>query len=89
MWQPSQKKELKSADSEHHLVVSSGNFLIKLVFRSMTHGLSEQHFTSYEDTKNWIDNWIILKDEAFFQRDIRMLPERWEKVIASDGQYFQ
>ncbi|KAG5324773.1 MOS1T transposase, partial [Pseudoatta argentina] len=58
------------------------------LFRSMTHGLSEQHFTSYEDTKNWIDNWIALKD-AFFQRGIRMLPERWEKVVASDGQYFQ
>ena len=45
--------------------------------------------TSYEDTKNWIDNWIALKDEAFFQRGIRMLPERWKKVVASDGQYFQ
>ena len=37
------------------------------LFRSMAHGLSEQHFTSYEDIKNWIDNWIASKDEAFFQ----------------------
>ncbi|EGI64132.1 Mariner Mos1 transposase [Acromyrmex echinatior] len=59
------------------------------LFRSMAHGLSEQHFTSYEDIKNWIDNWIASKDEAFFQRGIRMLPERWEKVVASDGQFFQ
>ncbi|EGI60239.1 Mariner Mos1 transposase, partial [Acromyrmex echinatior] len=59
------------------------------LFRSMAHGLSEQHFTSYEDIKNWIDNWIASKDKAFFQRDIRMLPERWEKVVANDGQYFQ
>ncbi|KAG5321876.1 MOS1T transposase, partial [Pseudoatta argentina] len=58
------------------------------LFRSMAHGLSEQHFTSYEDIKNWIDKWIASKDEAFFQRGIRMLPERWEKVVASDGQYF-
>ncbi|KYM78248.1 hypothetical protein ALC53_11316 [Atta colombica] len=28
--------------------------------------LSEQHFTSYEDTKNCIDDWIASKDEAFF-----------------------
>jgi len=27
----------------------------------MTHGLSEQHFTSYEDTKN---DWIASKDEV-------------------------
>ena len=50
----------------------------------MAHGLSEQHFTSYEVTKNWVDLWTASKDEAFFRRDIRMLPERWEKVVASD-----
>jgi len=52
------------------------------------HGLSEQHFTSYEDTKNCIDDWIASKDEAFFRCGIHMLPERWEKV-ASDGHYFE
>jgi len=55
----------------------------------MTHGLSEQHFTLYEDTKNCIDDWIASKDEAFFRRDIHMLPERWEKVVASDDHYFE
>jgi len=40
------------------------------LFRSMTHGLSEQHFTSYED-KNCIDDWIASKDEAFFRSIIR------------------
>ena len=49
----------------------------------MTHGLSEQHFTSYEDTKNCIDDWIASKNEAFFRRGIHMLPERWEKVVAT------
>ena len=58
------------------------------LFRSMAHGLSEQHFTSYEDTQNWVDSWIASKDEAFFRRGIHMLPERWKKV-ASDGQYFE
>ncbi|KYM78046.1 hypothetical protein ALC53_11513 [Atta colombica] len=24
-----------------------------------------------------------------FRRGIRTLPERWEKVVASDGQYFE
>jgi len=59
------------------------------LFRLMTHGLSEQHFTSYEDIKNCIDDWITSKDEAFFRRGIYMLPERWEKVVASDGHYFE
>ena len=52
------------------------------LFRTMTHDLSEQHFTSYEDTKNCIDDWIASNDEAFFRCGIHMLPERWEKVMA-------
>ena len=59
------------------------------LFRSMTHGLAEQHFTSYEEAKNWVDSWIASKDKKFFQRGIRMLPERWGKVVANDGQYFE
>lgn len=59
------------------------------LFRSMAHALTAQRFTSYEDTKNWVDSWIASKDKEFFRRGIRMLPERWEKVVASDGQYFK
>jgi len=55
----------------------------------MTHGLAEQHFHSYEETKNWVDLWIASKDEQFFQREIHMLPERWQKVVVSDKQYFE
>jgi len=61
------------------------------LFRSMAHGLADEHFRSYEDglIKNWIDSWIASKDDQFFRRGIRTLPERWEKVMASDGQYFE
>ncbi|UYV66708.1 K02A2.6-like [Cordylochernes scorpioides] len=53
------------------------------MFRSMTNGLAEQHFTSYEEAKNWVNVWIASKDEEFFRHGIRMLPERWEKVVCS------
>ena len=59
------------------------------LFRSMTHGLAEQHFRSYEETKKWVDSWIASKPTSFFRDGIRKLPERWEKVVASDGQYFE
>jgi len=59
------------------------------LFRSMTYGLSEKRFTSYEDCKKWVHSWIASKDEGFFRRGIRMLPERWEKIVASDEQYFE
>jgi len=55
----------------------------------MAHGLADQHFWSYEEVKNWIDSWIASKDDQFFRRGIRTLPERWKKVVASDGQYFE
>jgi len=35
------------------------------------------------------NDWIVSKDEAFFGRGIHVLPERWEKVVASDGHYFE
>lgn len=59
------------------------------LFRSMTHALSDQCFHSYEDTKKWVDSWIASKDASFFRRGIHLLPERWEKVVSSDGQYFE
>jgi len=59
------------------------------LFRSMTHILSEQKFSSYGDTKKWVDSWITSKDADFFRCGIRMLPERWEKVVVSDEQYFE
>jgi len=40
----------------------------------MMHGLSEQHFTSYEDIKNCIDDWIASKDET-------VLPMRYPHAI--------
>jgi [histone H3]-lysine36 N-dimethyltransferase SETMAR len=59
------------------------------LFRSMTHGLAEQRFTSYEDTQKWVDSWIASKDESFFRHGIHMLPERWGHVIDNDGKYFE
>jgi len=40
-------------------------------------------FTSFAEIENWIS-----KDESFFRDGIRKLPERWEKIVSSDGQYF-
>nr|CDS26135.1 Mariner Mos1 transposase [Hymenolepis microstoma] len=59
------------------------------LFCSMTHGLADQHFSSYEVVKNWIDSWILSKYEKLLRRGIGLLPERWAKVAANDGQYFE
>lgn len=59
------------------------------LFRSMSHGLSNQSFHSYEDTRKWVESWIASKDPSFFRRGIHLLPDKWEKVVYSDGQYFE
>ena len=48
----------------------------------MAHGLADQHFTSYEEAKNWVDSWIASKDQEFLRCGMRMLPERWSTVVA-------
>ncbi|KAG5317271.1 MOS1T transposase, partial [Pseudoatta argentina] len=59
------------------------------LFRSMAHGLPDRRFHSYEEAQKWIDSWIASKAMSFFRRGIHVLPERWEKVASSDGQYFK
>lgn len=59
------------------------------LFSSMGHGLSEQRFTSYEDVRKWLDDWFASKDEKFYWRGIHALPERWQKCIVNEGQYFE
>jgi histone-lysine N-methyltransferase SETMAR len=59
------------------------------LFRSMQSALTGTRFTSYDDIKNWLDEWIASKDQGFFAQGLRSLPERWAKVVASDGAYFE
>ena len=53
----------------------------------MAHALAEDHFNSYENVEKWVSEWIFSKDESF-RRGIRLLLEKWEKVIDNNGQYF-
>ena len=59
------------------------------LFALMGHALSDQHFTSYENVRKWLDDWFASRERQFFWRGIHQLPDRWEKCIASDGQYFE
>ncbi|EFN79299.1 Histone-lysine N-methyltransferase SETMAR, partial [Harpegnathos saltator] len=58
------------------------------LFRLMAHGLSDQYFKDYEEIEKWLNKWIASKDESFFRHGMQQLPDRWEKIIASDGKYF-
>ena len=36
----------------------------------MRHKIWEQHFNSYEEGTNWIDEWLALKDERWYWEGI-------------------
>ena len=59
------------------------------LFRSMQNALTGILFTSEQGIKNWLDLFLAAKPAHFFWDEIHKLPERLEKVIASDGQYFE
>lgn len=59
------------------------------LFASMGYALGEQRFDSYENVKNWLDNWFAEKSTDFYWRGIHKLPERWEKCVESEGAYFE
>jgi hypothetical protein len=59
------------------------------LFRSMASGLASQRFQNFAEVQNWVANWIQGQKKEFWWEGIRKLPERWAKVVASDGQYFE
>lgn len=59
------------------------------LFSSMGHALNDSHFNSYEEVQKWLNEWIASKNEEFFWRGIHKLPERWERCVASEGNYFE
>ncbi|GFV56672.1 histone-lysine N-methyltransferase SETMAR [Trichonephila clavipes] len=52
--------------------------------RITTHGKT---FTSNEELKNHLDQFLASKDQTFYERGIMLLPERWQKVLDKNGQY--
>ncbi|GFW36390.1 mariner Mos1 transposase [Trichonephila clavipes] len=46
------------------------------LFASLGHASADQRFTSYENVKTWLDDWLASKDRSFFWRGIHKLPER-------------
>lgn len=55
----------------------------------ITFALFKQGFRSYGEVENSIHWLIASKEHQYFQSGICMLPERWEKRVASDGRYFE
>ena len=57
-------------------------------FRSMQHFLSEKSYSDLEEIKKDISQYFISKPASLYKKGIKMLSERWEMCISSEGNYF-
>ena len=58
------------------------------LFRSMEHFFREKTYAKIEEIKKDVSQYFDQKPASFYERGIKLLPEKWEKVIASEGNYF-
>jgi len=58
------------------------------LFRSMEHFFREKSFSDAKSIQKDLDQFFNLKPTSFYEKGIKSLPERWEMVIASNGNYF-
>jgi [histone H3]-lysine36 N-dimethyltransferase SETMAR len=58
------------------------------LFRSMQHFFQEKIYTEVESIKKDVDSYFSSRPKSFYNSGIQPLPERWEKVILNDGNYF-
>lgn len=54
------------------------------LFRSIQSANSLEQFSSFTKIENWLDVSVSSKQPYVFHCKIRLLPERWTNVVASD-----
>ena len=58
------------------------------LFRSMAHFFKEKNYSDLESLEKDVSQFFNFKPREFYEKGIKLLPERWEKVITNDGNYF-
>ncbi len=58
------------------------------LFRSMEHALRGKNFKNNSQIRKLLNSYFASKSASFYRAGIRQLPERWKKVLANDGNYF-
>ena len=58
------------------------------LFRSMQHFLRDKRFTDVTMVRNKVSQYFDSKPVTFYEKSIKSLPERWQKVISNNENYF-
>ncbi|KAG9435552.1 Ammar1 transposase [Apis mellifera carnica] len=57
------------------------------LFRSLQNSLNGKNFNNDDDIKSYLIQFFANKNQKFYEREIMMLPEKWQKVIDQNGQH--
>ena len=82
--------ECQIEKNEHfrHILLFEFNAETFALSMGMIHLLRELHSSlSHSELKNWLTDFFESKPEEFFKRGIFKLPDRWEAVVNSEGEY--
>lgn len=58
------------------------------LFRSLDNAIQGQQFADEVELNEWLANFFASKPREFYRDGIYGLPERWQKIIDNDGDYF-
>lgn len=58
------------------------------LFRSMEHFFREKNYSDLASLRKDVDHFFDMKPVSFYERGIQQLPEKWQMVITSEGNYF-
>jgi len=56
------------------------------LFRSLQNALMETNFSNEDQVREFVKNFHI-KTAEFYTKGIEELPDKWQQVIANDGEY--
>jgi histone-lysine N-methyltransferase SETMAR len=57
------------------------------LFRSFKNWLKGKHLSTLNDVRMSVQEFFDSKDPGFYGRGINNLVDRWEEIIAADGDY--
>ena len=57
------------------------------LFRSLQNSLIDTNFSNEDQVREFVENFFRSKPPEFYAKEIEELPNKWQKVIANDGEY--
>lgn len=58
------------------------------LFRALSHAIEGKSFANEEELEAWIRDFFDSRPHNFYRDGIKKLPERWQKVVDANGDYF-